>query len=61
MVIYMTGVALVVTLGWCWIHSRHLNLIPLVLSHADGLWLFFIVSITCFTGRMLVGYSYLQS
>jgi cation transporter-like permease len=57
---FLTGVTFVAALAWCWVYDRHPNLLPLALSHA----LCTFVIIGCFapalTGRLRVGYSYLQ-
>lgn len=57
---FLTVVTLVAALAWCWIYDRHPNLLPLALSHA-----FLTFVIVCsldpaLTGRLRVGYSYLQ-
>ncbi len=57
---FLTAVTLLAAGAWCWIYDRHPNLLPLALSHACLT--LFVVS--CFdpalTGRLRVGYSYLQ-
>jgi membrane protease YdiL (CAAX protease family) len=57
---FLTAVTLVAALAWCWIYDRHPNLLPLALSHA----LCTLAILSCFdpriTGRLRVGYSYLQ-
>jgi hypothetical protein len=57
---FLTLVTLVAAAAWCWIYDRHPNLLPLALSHA----LLTFVIICSFdpevTGRLRVGYAYLQ-
>ena len=57
---FLTCVTLLAAFAWCWIYDRHPNLLPLALSHA----LCTLVILCCFdpalTGRLRVGYSYLQ-
>ena len=57
---FLTGVTLVAALGWCWIYSRHSNLLPLVLSHAVGTLGILHCFDTRLTGGMRVAYSSLQ-
>jgi len=57
---FLTVVTLVAAVAWCWTYDRHPNLLPLALSHA-----FLTFVIVCsldpaLTGRLRVGYSYLQ-
>lgn len=45
-------------LAWCWIYSRHANLLPLALSHAaSSVTILFCLS-RDITGGMRIGYSY---
>jgi membrane protease YdiL (CAAX protease family) len=57
---FLTVVTLLAAVAWCWIYDRHPNLLPLALSHA----LLTFVIICSFdpevTGRLRVGYAYLQ-
>ncbi len=57
---FLAPVTLLAALVWCWIYDRHPNLIPLALSHA----LLTLVVLSCLpssiTGRLRVGYGYLQ-
>lgn len=57
---FLTAVTLVGGLLWCAIYARHPNLLPLALSHA----LATVAILHCFdpevTGRLRVGYAYLQ-
>ena len=57
---FLSGVTLLAALAWCWIYDRHPNLLPLALSHA----VLTLVILSCFdpglTGRLRVGYAYLQ-
>ena len=57
---FLAPVTLVAALAWCWIYDRHPNLLPLALSHAFCT----LAILYCFdpkiTGRLRVGYSYLQ-
>ena len=57
---FLAPVTLVAALAWCWVYDRHPNLLPLALSHAFCT----LAILYCFdakiTGRLRVGYSYLQ-
>jgi membrane protease YdiL (CAAX protease family) len=57
---FLTAVTLLAGGAWCWIYDRHPNLLPIALSHS----LLTLVIGRCFdpalTGRLRVGYSYLQ-
>ena len=57
---FLTATTLIAALAWCWIYDRHPNLVPLALSHA----LCTLAIIYCLdptlTGRLRVGYAYLQ-
>ena len=57
---FLAPVTLVAAAVWCWIYDRHPNLVPLALSHA----LCTLAIIYCLdptlTGRLRVGYAYLQ-
>jgi membrane protease YdiL (CAAX protease family) len=57
---FLAPVTLVAAVVWCWIYARHPNLVPLALSHA----LCTLAILYCFppalTGRLRVGYAYLQ-
>ena len=57
---FLTVVTLVAAMAWCWIYDRHPHWLPLALSHA-----LLTFAIVCsfdpaLTGRLRVGYSYLQ-
>jgi len=57
---FLASVTLVAAAVWCWIYDRHPNLLPLALSHA----LCTLAIIYCLdptvTGRLRIGYAYLQ-
>jgi membrane protease YdiL (CAAX protease family) len=57
---FLAPVTLVAALAWCWTYDRHPNLLPLALSHA----LSTLAILSCFdphiTGRLRVGYAYIQ-
>jgi len=57
---FLAPVTFVAAVAWCWIYDRHPNLVPLALSHA----LCTLAVIYCLdptlTGRLRVGYAYLQ-
>jgi membrane protease YdiL (CAAX protease family) len=57
---FLTLVTLMAAAAWCWIYDRHPNLLPLALSHAV---LTFVIVCSLdpeVTGRLRVGYAYLQ-
>jgi membrane protease YdiL (CAAX protease family) len=47
-------------LAWCWIYSRYPNIIPLAISHALGTEAVRHAFDPDMTGRLRIGYSYLQ-
>jgi len=57
---FLAPVTLLAALAWCWIYDRHPNLVPIALSHA----LLTLAILSCLdpaiTGRLRVGYGYLQ-
>ncbi len=55
---FLTAVTFVAALGWCWIYSRHPNILPLALSHAAGSLAIILTVDRSITGGMRVGYSY---
>lgn len=55
---FLTAVTFVAALGWCWIYSRHPNIVPLALSHAAGSLAIILTVDRSITGGMRVGYSY---
>lgn len=57
---FLTVVTLVAGLAWCWIYARHPNVLPLALSHALGTLAILYAFDEAITGRLRVGYSYLQ-
>lgn len=57
---FLTGVTLLAALAWCWIYDRHPNLLPLALSHALCTLVILYSFDPALTGRLRVGYSYLQ-
>ena len=46
--------------AWCWIYDRHPNLLPLAVSHALCTLVILCSFDPVLTGRLRVGYSYLQ-
>jgi membrane protease YdiL (CAAX protease family) len=57
---FLTLVTLVAAVAWCWIYDRHPNLLPLALSHALLTFVIVCSFDPALTGRLRVGYSYLQ-
>jgi len=57
---FLAPVTFLAALGWCWIYDRHPNLLPLVLSHAVSTLVLLHAFDARLTGRLRVGYSYLQ-
>lgn len=57
---FLAPVTLLAALGWCWIYDRHPNLLPLALSHALSTFVILHVFDDGLTGRLRVGYAYLQ-
>ncbi len=55
---FLTAVTFVAALGWCWIYSRHPNILPLAISHAAGSLAIILTVDRAITGGMRVGYSY---
>jgi len=55
---FLTAVTFVAALGWCWIYSRHPNILPLAVSHAAGSLAIILTLDRSVTGGMRVGYSY---
>jgi membrane protease YdiL (CAAX protease family) len=56
---FLTFVTFVGALAWCWIYSRHPNVIPLGLSHAVATLAMLYAFDDAITGRLRVGYAYL--
>ena len=57
---FLAPVTLLAAVVWCWIYDRHPNLVPLALSHAlCALAIIYCLDPTL-TGRLRVGYAYLQ-
>jgi membrane protease YdiL (CAAX protease family) len=57
---FLAPVTLVAALAWCWIYDRHPNLLPLALSHALSTLVILSSFDQTITGRLRIGYSYLQ-
>lgn len=57
---FLAPVTLLAALVWCWIYDRHPNLLPLALSHAISTLAILHAFDPGLTGRLRVGYSYLQ-
>jgi membrane protease YdiL (CAAX protease family) len=57
---FLTAVTFVAALAWCGIYARHPNVLPLALSHALGTLAILYAFDEAITGRLRVGYSYLQ-
>lgn len=57
---FLAPVTFLAALGWCWIYDRHPNLLPLALSHALSTFVILHVFDDGLTGRLRVGYAYLQ-
>jgi membrane protease YdiL (CAAX protease family) len=57
---FLAPVTLVAAVVWCWIYDRHPNLLPLALSHALCTLAILYCLDSALTGRLRVGYPYLQ-
>jgi len=57
---FLTAVTVVAALFWCWIYDRHPNLLPLAVSHALSTLAILHCLDPALTGRLRVGYAYLQ-
>src|SRR5437899_1650012 len=57
---FLAPVTLVAAAVWCWIYDRHPNLVPLALSHALCTLAILYCLDPTLTGRLRVGYAYLQ-
>jgi CAAX prenyl protease-like protein len=57
---FLTVVTVVAALFWCWIYDRHPNLLPLALSHALCTLAILLCLDPALTGRLRIGYAYLQ-
>ena len=57
---FLAPVTFLAALGWCWIYDRHPNLLPLALSHAVSTLVILCAFDAILTGRLRVGYAYLQ-
>lgn len=57
---FLTAVTFAAGLAWCRIYARHPNVLPLALSHALGTLAILYAFDQAITGRLRVGYSYLQ-
>jgi membrane protease YdiL (CAAX protease family) len=57
---FLTAVTFAGGLAWCAVYSRYPNIIPLALSHGLGTLAILYAFDPEFTGRLRIGYSYLQ-
>ncbi len=57
---FLTAVTFAGGLAWCAIYTRHPNVLPLALSHALGTLAILYAFDEAITGRLRIGYSYLQ-
>jgi len=57
---FLAPITFAAALGWCWIYSRYPNVIPLAISHALGTEAVRHAFDPDMTGRLRIGYSYLQ-
>ena len=57
---FLTCVTVAAAGAWCWIYDRHPNLLPLAVSHALCTLVILCSFDPVLTGRLRVGYSYLQ-
>lgn len=57
---FLTAVTLAAGLAWCGIYAKHPNVLPLALSHALGTLAILYAFDEAITGRLRVGYSFLQ-
>jgi membrane protease YdiL (CAAX protease family) len=57
---FLAPVTFLAALVWCWIYDRHPNLLPLALSHALSTLVILLCLNPAITGRLRVGYAYLQ-
>lgn len=56
---FLTLLTLAAALAWCWIYSRHPNLLPIALSHSLSSLMILASLSPCVTGALRVGYAYL--
>jgi membrane protease YdiL (CAAX protease family) len=57
---FLAPVTFLAALVWCWIYDRHPNLLPLALAHALSTLVILLCLNPAITGRLRVGYAYLQ-
>jgi membrane protease YdiL (CAAX protease family) len=57
---FLVSVTFVAGLLWCWVYARHPNLLPLAISHAVGTEAVLHAFDADITGRLRIGYAYLQ-
>jgi membrane protease YdiL (CAAX protease family) len=57
---FLAPITFAAALVWCWIYSRYPNIIPLAISHALGTEAVRHAFDADMTGRLRIGYSYLQ-
>lgn len=57
---FLSAITFASALVWCWIYSRYPNLLPLALSHAVGTLAVLHAFDAEITGRLRIGYAYLQ-
>lgn len=57
---FLTTTTTLAAFGWCAIYRRHPNVVPLALSHAIGTRIILGVFDAATTGRLRVGYGYLE-
>jgi membrane protease YdiL (CAAX protease family) len=57
---FLAPVTFLAAVVWCWIYDRHPNLVPLALSHALCTFAIIYCLDPTLTGRLRVGYAYLQ-
>ena len=57
---FLTAVTFAGGLAWCAIYARHPSILPLALSHALGTLAILYAFDEAITGRLRIGYSYLQ-
>lgn len=57
---FLSAVTFAAGLAWCGIYAKHPNVLPLALSHALGTLAILYAFDEVITGRLRVGYSYLQ-
>jgi hypothetical protein len=57
---FLAALTFLSALVWCWIYSRYPNILPLALSHAVGTLAVLHAFDADITGRLRIGYAYLQ-